>query len=90
MQIKWTILASDDLEAIQDYIHAENPVVAKEFISVLREKIERLKDFPLLGSPGVLPSTRRLVIHKNYIVHYMKEDDAIIIVRLLHARRKFP
>jgi toxin ParE1/3/4 len=90
MQIKWTNLASEDLEAIQDYIHAENPVVAKEFISDLLQKIERLKEFPLLGSPGVIPLTRKLVIHKNYVVHYMKEDDAIFIVRLLHARRKFP
>ncbi len=44
----------------------------------------------MLGRAGIVPSTRELVIHENYIVYYCVEDDMVQILRVLHVRRKYP
>jgi len=43
-----------------------------------------------MGRAGIVPQTREFVVHKNYIVHYRVKDECVEILRVLHARRKFP
>ena len=86
MHTRWTRQASKNLESILEYIAADNPLAATDALL----KIERLEDFPLMGRTGILPMTRELVIHENYIVHYRVRDENIEILRVLHAKRKFP
>lgn len=90
MHTRWTRQASKNLESILEYIAADNPLAAKKLATDALLKIERLEDFPLMGRTGILPMTRELVIHENYIVHYRVRDENIEILRVLHAKRKFP
>jgi toxin ParE1/3/4 len=90
MQVKWTIRASKNLDSILAYIAKDNPLAAKKFLFETLEKVDRLETFPLLGRVGIVPSTRELVIHENYIVYYSVDGDRVQILRVLHVRRKYP
>lgn len=90
MQVKWTQRASQNLEKILAYIATDNPSASKKFLLDILEQVARLKDFPLLGRTGLVPSTRELVVHENYVVYYRIKKEQIEILRVLHVRRKFP
>lgn len=90
MQVNWTKRAASNLDAILTYIAQDNPLAATKFLSELLQKIDRLQSFPLLGRPGVVPLTRELVIHDNYIAYYRVKQQRVEILRVLHVRRKYP
>ena len=90
MQIKWTKRAGQNLDAVIAYIAQDNPLAAKKFLSELLQKVDHLKSFPMLGRPGVVPSTRELVVHDNYIAYYRVKQERVEILRVLHVRRKYP
>ena len=82
------------MDSIITYIAQDNPLVAKKFLGELLQKIDHLQSFPLLGRPGLVPLTRELVIHHNYIAYYrikqVKGQDQVEILRVLHVRRQYP
>jgi toxin ParE1/3/4 len=90
MQIKWTKRASQNLENILAHIAADNSSAAKNFLLDTLQQISNLKEYPSLGRAGLVPSTRELVIHENYVVYYRIKKEQIEILRVLHARRKYP
>lgn len=90
MRVKWTVRASENLDAILTHIHQDNPGAARDFLADTLKKIQHLQDHPLMGRAGVVPQTRELVVHKNYIVHYRIQGECVEVLRVLHARRKFP
>ncbi len=90
MQIKWTKRASQNFEKILSHIATDNASASKKFMLDTLEQIANLKNFPLLGRAGLVPLTRELVIHENYIVYYRIKKEQIEILRVLHARRKYP
>lgn len=90
MQIKWTKQASNNLDSILSYIHADNPEASKKFLANTLKKIAHLENNPLLGRAGRVPQSRELVIHENYIAHYRVKNEQIEIFRVLHVRRKYP
>jgi toxin ParE1/3/4 len=90
MRVKWTVRASENLDTILKYIHQDNPMAAQAFLAEALKKIKHLEEFPLMGRAGIVPQTREFVVHKNYIVHYRVKDECVEILRVLHARRKFP
>ncbi len=90
MQVKWTKRASQNLENILAHISADNSSAAKKFLLDTLQQISNLKEYPALGRAGLVPSTRELVIHENYVVYYRIKKEQIEILRVLHARRKYP
>ena len=90
MQIKWTKRASKNLEAVTAYIAQDSPIAAKSFLTELLQKVDHLRSFPMLGRPGVVPLTRELVVHHNYIAYYRIKQERVEILRVLHVRRKYP
>jgi toxin ParE1/3/4 len=52
MRLEWSALASEDRDAIFDYIEADNPSAAIGVDQRISEQIERLVSFPELGRPG--------------------------------------
>lgn len=90
MQINWTKRASKNLDSILAHIVQDNPIASKKFLAETLVKIGRLEEFPLLGRVGIVPSTRELVIHDNYIAYYSVEGEKVQILRVLHVRRKYP
>ncbi|PKM23273.1 MAG: type II toxin-antitoxin system mRNA interferase toxin, RelE/StbE family [Gammaproteobacteria bacterium HGW-Gammaproteobacteria-14] len=95
MQLKWTDLASNDLDTIEAHIAQQNsPTVA---INVVMRIIDSasliLPDHPGAGRQGRLKNTRELVIDGiPFIVIYREifSKGCIEILRVLHDSQQWP
>lgn len=85
MAIRWTRGALRNLQDLLDYIAADNPGRATSFAQELRDKIERLEEYPGLGHAGRLPGTRELVLHANYRVIYRANEGTVQVLRIHHS-----
>jgi addiction module RelE/StbE family toxin len=90
VRVEWTDAATADRDAIYVYIDADSPRAAISLDERFREVTERLSRFPRLGRPGRVPNTREFVAHRNYIIVYEVDDDAVRILRVLHSARQWP
>ncbi len=90
MQVKWTKRASQNFEKILSHISKDDPGAARKFMLDTLGQVTTLENFPLLGRAGPIPLTRALVIHENYVIYYRVKNEQIEILRVLHARRKYP
>ena len=91
MRLAFTPLAEQDLEAIADYISADNPMRALSFVRELRAQCQRLTINPsgyrLLSELG---DGIRSCAHGHYIIFFEFDSDAVLIVRILHGARDLP
>jgi toxin ParE1/3/4 len=82
-----------DLEEVGDFIALDNPRAAVEFIEAIRRHCSLFAGTPLLGRarPEIHPAVRSFP-HGRYVVYYRFDPvrDRIEILRLWHARRRFP
>lgn len=91
MKIKLTRQASDDLEAVHDYIQQENPDAATRTVLGILDAIEGLSEFPNIGRPGRVHGTRELVVNRTpFIVAYKVTNNVVWVLRVLHAARRWP
>ena len=90
MKVRWSRRALADLARIADRIALDKPLAADEFVRALRQKVERLSQFPLLGRSGVYQDTRELVAHKNYLVTYRLRGDEVQVLQVWHVARHWP
>ena len=91
MQLAFTPLAEQDLEAIADYIAADNPGRALSFVRELRTQCQRIT----LNPPGYrlrpeLGEGIRSCAHGHYVIFFEVESDTVLIVRILHGARDIP
>jgi toxin ParE1/3/4 len=75
---------------ILDYIGQDNPDAAVELVQKIHEKAEGLRTRPTLYRVGRVRSTREMIVHRNYIVFYKANDEAVTILRVKHARQQWP
>ena len=70
MKIKWTEIASEDLDSIYDYIQQDNQTAAVDVILHIMNSVEKLiPQNNSIGRPGRILGTRELVITKfPYII----------------------
>ena len=91
MDIRWSPAAADDFERITWYVKENLPSRAPSIVDRLYATIQRLRKFPHLGRQGRVPGTRELVVTRfPYVVIYDVSDDAISVVRVLHAAQEWP
>ncbi|WP_374450475.1 type II toxin-antitoxin system RelE/ParE family toxin [Stella sp.] len=90
MELLWTIEAIESRGTIYDYIEASNPAAAESFDALLHEKARQLADDPGLGRPGRVAGTRELVVHPNYVLVYEVTGDAVRVLAVVHAARRWP
>lgn len=90
LRLIWEPEARQQFLAVIDYIAARNPVAATRMERMIAAGLERLRKFPYSGRPGRAPGTRELIVHPNYLVIYQVTDDAIDVLRVLHARQRYP
>jgi toxin ParE1/3/4 len=91
MRLVWTVAALGDLAAARAYIAHDNPAAADNQIGRVLAAVPRLVRFPELGRPGRHAGTRELVVQRTpYIVAYRVHAAAIEILRVLHARQRWP
>ncbi len=91
MRLAFTPRAEQDLEAIADYIAADNPTRALTFVRELRVQCQRIT----LNPPGYrlrpeLGEGIRSCAHGHYVIFFESNSDAVLIVRILHGARDIP
>lgn len=91
MKVRWTKEASENLEAISDYIALDNTQAATQTVHALHEKAELLAQFPDIGRIGQLDNTRELIVPAlPYIVVYRIQKSVIDILAVFHTSRNWP
>jgi toxin ParE1/3/4 len=79
-----------DLLAIVDYISDDNPNAAQRLKDEIETKAARLIERPKLYRPGRVAGTREMMVRPNYVVIYVETEQAVTILRVLHAARQWP
>jgi toxin ParE1/3/4 len=87
VNVRWTLRALADLNRISDRVAADKPTVAAEFMLAISDKVDRLREFPLLGRTGAYQDTRELVVHRNYLVTYRVRADEVQMLQVWHVAR---
>lgn len=90
MRLVWTGTALADRRVIYDHIEAENPAAAVALDETFSRRAAQLPFHPFAGRPGRVEGTRELVVHRQYILIYDTKDDAVRVLRILHAARQWP
>ena len=93
MRILWTDEALDDFEATLAWYHREaGPRAAIAVQRSIVLDLEALAPFPeRIRASERIPGARELVINKlPYIVFVQILGDALVILNVVHTRRKFP
>ncbi|MDF1642711.1 MAG: type II toxin-antitoxin system RelE/ParE family toxin [Pseudomonadales bacterium] len=95
MQLRWTDLASIDLEKIEAHITQQNsPIVAINVVMNIINSVHLiLPDHPRARRQGRLKNTRELVINGiPFIVIYRENvsTNSIEILRVLHDAQQWP
>lgn len=76
--------------AIVDYISDDNPDAAQRLKDEIEDKVSKLREHPQLYRPGRVAGTREMVVRPNYIVVYVEDSHAVVILRVLHAAQLWP
>jgi len=90
LRLKWSRQSRKDLSQIQFYIEQHNPRAAVDLRTIIEEGAEKLTFMPFAFRSGRVSGTREYLVHPNYILVYRVGDDAVKILRVMHARREYP
>ena len=79
------------LMRIGDYISEHDPVAAGRVVGRIYALANNFADYPEMGRLGRVKGTRELIVPEfPYIVAYRVKDNAIHVITVLHALRKWP
>jgi len=91
VRVRWLSVALANLEAEADYIAEDNPAAADRLVQRIFRATDLLATNPAMGRPGRVPGTRELVVADTpYIIPYRVRANAVEILRVFHAARKWP
>ena len=90
MRLVWRQMARKDRLRIMDHIAQDNPEAAIMLDESFREKARRAAHNPSLYEEGRYPKTREIVVRPNYVMIYRVSGECVEIIRILHARQKWP
>jgi toxin ParE1/3/4 len=88
-KVRWTQQATDDLEAITDFIASDSASYAKLFALDVLSVVERLSEFPFSGRivPELGDPIIREIIFGNYRIVYRVNADIVQLLALYHCAR---
>jgi addiction module RelE/StbE family toxin len=91
-QIHWSLAATRDLEQIEAYVAQDSVLYASKLTDGIIATVEKLEEFPMLGRlvPEFQRADLRELIYQTYRIVYLCEDDAVVIVRVIHGARDLP
>jgi len=91
MRTTFTPLAESDLEAIGDYIAADNPKRAISFVRELRQQCQRIAQNPLAYRlRSELAEGLRSCAFGHYVIFFKADHEELAIIRILHGARDLP
>ena len=74
-----------------NYIAEDNPAAAIDQDAQIETQVDMLLDYPAMGRPGRVKTTRELVISRTpFIVAYRVTGQRIEILRVLHGAQQWP
>ena len=86
MRLRYTRTAARELADVLASIAAESPQGARRVHLRLREAIDLLAEFPLIGQSTLRPGLRRLVVLPYpYVVFYQVRETEVVIVGVRHG-----
>jgi plasmid stabilization system protein ParE len=88
-EIRWTLQAADDLEAIAEFISIDSSHYAQLFALNVFKAIERLTTFPRSGRvvPELGNAAIREIILGNYRIVYRLRKDVVEILTVYHGAK---
>jgi toxin ParE1/3/4 len=91
VRVKWLRAALANLDAEAEYIAEDNPAAAGRVVQRILRAVDLLKKNPAMGRTGRVAGTRELVVAGTpYILPYRVRGEALEILRVFHAARKWP
>ncbi|WP_322617689.1 type II toxin-antitoxin system RelE/ParE family toxin [Pseudomonas sp. BIC9C] len=90
MKLVWRQTALDDRSKIMDHILLDNPEAAIALDEIFELKAENARLRPTLYRKGKVPGTREIVATANYVMIYLIAQEAVEMVRVIHARQRWP
>jgi len=91
VRVRWLRTAIANLDAEAEYIAEDNPPAAGRVVQKILRAVDLLKKNPAMGRAGRVAGTRELVVAETpYIIPYRVRGDAVEILRVFHAARKWP
>lgn len=89
MRVALTEIAETDIRAVKAWgMDNWGPARTREFLSGLREAIERLTSHPHMGrTRRSLHPDARSVIYRGYIIFYAIRGELLVVVGVIHERR---
>lgn len=94
-KLRYSAQARKDLDEIWDYIVADlgNPIAAEKTVNRIMDDIDRLADFPEMGTMlrnvTHMVTDYRYIVSGNYMAFYRIYDNTVYIVRILYGRRDY-
>ncbi|EPE96371.1 type II toxin-antitoxin system RelE/ParE family toxin [Rhizobium grahamii] len=86
-QVVWSADAHRDYLDILAYIADDNPDAAERVVDAIEDAGNRLSEFAT-GRPGRVTGTyEKVVTGLPYIIAYALTDEAVVVVRVIHAAR---
>ena len=91
VEVKWAEQASDDLQAITEFIAHDSPEYACLFATDVLDVVDRISAFPKIGRvvPEVANPNVREVILGNYRIVYRLRGYFVEILTVYHSARLF-
>lgn len=90
LDLIWEVEARARLGALLDFISLRNDVAAEGIRQRIDDMLEAARQTPGIGRPGRVRGTRELIAHPNYIFIYRAKATTITVLRVLHARQRYP
>ena len=92
LAIRYTLLATKDLEEIFQYIAQEYHSRAEKFIVNLQKKIELLSHNPEMGNRCKnrdIKQECRMLVYKNHMILYRFDSTKVTIIRVIHQKQNY-
>jgi toxin ParE1/3/4 len=86
VNVVWTGLAVNDVEAHVNYLSQFNELAARELAISLFTAGDSLSAMPNRGRPGRIGGTRELVALYPYVIVYEVRLESVVIQRVWHGK----
>jgi toxin ParE1/3/4 len=91
VRVRWLKRALRNLDEEAEYIARDDPDAAARTVQRIASAVEQLTNHLASGRIGRVPGTRELIVTGTpYIVPYRVRGDAVEVLRVFHAARKWP
>lgn len=89
LEIDFREQATDDLERLYDHIAEDDPGRARAFVGRIRDRCNRLADFPDVGRrrDDLRPNLRLVAFERRVVIGYAFDATRLRILRIFYGGR---